>query len=107
MVKVLDYLLEDKITEKGAVEIIRTKLDEGGDVDRIIQEKGLSAISEEDKIRQICQEVVNKNPKAVEDYKNGKKAAINYLVGQVMKETRGRADPAECAEIIREILERN
>jgi len=104
--KILNYLEAEKITEKGAVEIIRTKLDEGGEVDEIIARKGLVAIKEEEKIREICEEVIEKNPKAVQDYFNGKKQAINFLVGQVMKATRGRADPAECVEIIKELLER-
>jgi len=102
--KILGYLEEERITEKGAVEVIRTKLDEGGEVDEIIARKGLFAIREEEKIRKICREVIDKNPKAVQDYFDGKRQAINFLVGQVMKETRGRADPAECLEIIKELL---
>jgi aspartyl-tRNA(Asn)/glutamyl-tRNA(Gln) amidotransferase subunit B len=104
LAKVLTYLEEERITEKGAVEIIRTKLDEGGEVDEIIDIKGLFAIKEGEKIRKICKEVIEKNPKAVQDYFNGKKVAINFLVGQVMKATRGRADPAECVMIIKELL---
>jgi aspartyl-tRNA(Asn)/glutamyl-tRNA(Gln) amidotransferase subunit B len=102
--RILSYLEEDRITEKGAVEIIRTKLDEGGEVDEIISRKGLFAIREEERIREICRGVIERNPKAVQDYFDGKRQAINFLVGQVMKETRGRADPAECVEIIRELL---
>jgi len=49
--------------------------------------------------------VVLNNPKAVEDYYSGKKQALNYLVGQVMKATRGRADPGETAKIMKQILD--
>ncbi len=92
------------ITEKGAVEVIRTKLDHGGDVDEIIKSKGLFAISREE-IERICREVVEECKKAVQDYKSGKKQALDYLVGQVMKRTRGKADPAETAKIIKSLIE--
>lgn len=103
MIKILDYFKEGRITEKGAVEIIRTMLDRGGEVDKIIEDKGLFAISVEE-IERICREAIDKNPKAIEDYKAGKKQALNYLVGQVMKATRGKADPGETARMISEML---
>jgi aspartyl-tRNA(Asn)/glutamyl-tRNA(Gln) amidotransferase subunit B len=105
MIKLIKYMDEEKITEKGAVEVIRTKLDEGGEIDEIIEAKGLFAITQEDEIRKICYEVIKSNPKAVEDYLSGKKGAINFLVGQVMKITKGRADPADCSRIIKELIE--
>jgi aspartyl-tRNA(Asn)/glutamyl-tRNA(Gln) amidotransferase subunit B len=103
MVKILKYLTDGKITEKSAVEIIRTILDKGGNVDMIIEEKGLFAIANSE-IEKLCREAIEKNPKAVEDYIAGKEQALNFLVGQVMKATRGKADPAETARIINKIL---
>ena len=102
--KLLSYLKKGLITEKGAVEVIRTKLEHGGEVDGIIRSKGLFAISREE-VEKICREVVESCKKAVEDYKSGKKQALDYLVGQVMKRTRGKADPAETAKIIRSLIE--
>ncbi|HDM60133.1 MAG TPA: Asp-tRNA(Asn)/Glu-tRNA(Gln) amidotransferase subunit GatB [Archaeoglobus veneficus] len=103
MAKLLRYFEEEKITEKGVVEVIRTKLDEGGEIDKIIEAKGLFAIPKSE-IERLCREAIEKNPKAVEDYRSGKKQALNFLVGQVMKATRGRADPGETARIMKEIL---
>lgn len=103
MAKLLRYFEEEKITEKGVVEVIRTKLDEGGEIDKIIETKGLFAIPKSE-IERLCREAIEKNPKAVEDYRSGKKQALNFLVGQVMKATRGRADPGETARIMKEIL---
>jgi len=105
MIKLLNYLKDEKVTEKGVVEVIRTKLDEGGDIDAIIESKGLFAITEESEIERLCREAIENNPKAVEDYLSGKKQALNFLVGQVMKATRGRADPAETAAILKRLLE--
>ncbi len=104
-VKLLKIFLEERITEKGVVEVIRKKLDEGGEVESIIEKEGLYAIPKSE-IERLCREAIEKNPKAVEDYKSGKKQAANFLVGYVMKATRGRADPAETARIIREMLEK-
>ncbi|MFO7966943.1 MAG: Asp-tRNA(Asn)/Glu-tRNA(Gln) amidotransferase subunit GatB [Archaeoglobaceae archaeon] len=103
MVKILGYLQDEKITEKSAVEVIRTKLDEGGAVDQIVESKGLFAI-EKDKIERLAREAIDNNPKAVEDYYAGKNKALNFLVGQVMKATRGKADPGETAQIVEKIL---
>ncbi|AEA47716.1 Asp-tRNA(Asn)/Glu-tRNA(Gln) amidotransferase subunit GatB [Archaeoglobus veneficus] len=103
MAKLLKYFEEERITEKGVVEVIRTKLDEGGEIDEIIEAKGLFAIPKSE-IERLCREAIENNPKAVEDYRSGKKQALNFLVGQVMKATRGRADPGETAKIMKEIL---
>ncbi len=101
--RLLKYFKDEKITEKGVTEVIRTKLDFGGEIDDIIKTKGLFAISKDEIIR-FCKEAIDENPKAVQDYLNGKRQALNYLVGQVMRKTRGRADPAETAKIIAEML---
>jgi aspartyl-tRNA(Asn)/glutamyl-tRNA(Gln) amidotransferase subunit B len=53
----------------------------------------------------IVQAVIAANPQAVEDYRIGKKGALNFLVGQVMKETRGRADPRELGRIVSGCIE--
>lgn len=99
----LKLFIEEKITEKGVVEVIRTKLDKGGEIEKIIAEKGLFAIPKSE-IEKVCKEAIEENPKAVQDYYSGKKQALNFLVGQVMKKTRGRADPEETAKIIARIL---
>ncbi|WP_456468407.1 Asp-tRNA(Asn)/Glu-tRNA(Gln) amidotransferase subunit GatB [Archaeoglobus sp.] len=101
--KLIKYLEEDRITEKGVVEVIRTKLDEGGDIDEVIKRKGLFAIPKEEIVK-FCKEAIEENPKAVQDYMKGKKQALNFLVGQVMKKTRGRADPGETAKMLEELL---
>lgn len=101
--RLIKYFEDERITEKGVVEVIRTKLDKGGEIEKIIEKKGLFALPKDEIIR-FCKEAIEENPKAVEDYLNGKKQALNFLVGQVMKKTRGRADPAETARLIEETL---
>jgi aspartyl-tRNA(Asn)/glutamyl-tRNA(Gln) amidotransferase subunit B len=99
MLSILDLLAGKKITEDGAVDIIRTILDKGGLPEDIVAEKGL-AIAEGDIVETAALEAINENPQAVADYRAGKEKALNSLVGAVMKKTKGRAD----ARTVREVL---
>ena len=65
---------------------------------------GLSQITDENEIRNIIKEVINDNPNLVEDYKNGKRV-FDYFIGQIMKKTRGRANPVITSRILKEELE--
>ena len=101
IVEILNMLVDKKITDKGAVEIIRTILDDdsSGSPERIVKEKGLVKV-EEDAVLGFVLEVIASNKDAVEDYRNGKKEALNFLIGQVMKKARGSADPSEVKRLI-------
>ncbi|MCK4733333.1 MAG: hypothetical protein KAT65_12840, partial [Methanophagales archaeon] len=99
-VSILRYLNKSVITERGATEIVREMLDHGGTPDEIIKDKGLASIGSED-IEKAVSEVIEAHKSAVEDYKAGKTEALNFIVGQVMKKTRGRAEPKEVREFVR------
>lgn len=99
MISIIEILANNKITEDGAVDIIRTILDKGGSPEEIVKEKGLLKV-EGDIVETAAQEAIKENPQAVADYKAGKEKALNALVGQVMKKTKGRAD----ARTVREVL---
>jgi len=71
----------------------------------IIAQKGLSQITDAEQIKQVLTEVLNANPNAVADYKNGKKEALKFLVGQVMRATKGQANPQLANEELTKILE--
>ena len=66
----------------------------------IAEEKGLSQESDEGAIEAICDQVLAANPKAVAEYKGGKMASINFLKGQVMKLSKGKANPNVVSEIL-------
>ncbi|CAJ37517.1 Asp-tRNA(Asn)/Glu-tRNA(Gln) amidotransferase subunit GatB [Methanocella arvoryzae] len=104
MVYILEQLKKDIITDKGAVEIIRTLLDEGGEPQEIIARKNLAKVKS-DITRTAVVEVIKENGLAIKDYRSGKAQAFNYLVGMVMKKTRGRADPEEINTLLKELLE--
>jgi aspartyl-tRNA(Asn)/glutamyl-tRNA(Gln) amidotransferase subunit B len=70
----------------------------------IMEKEGLSQISDEGALGKIIDEVVAANPKQVEQYKSGKTAVLGFMVGQVMKASRGQADPATVNKLLREKL---
>ena len=71
----------------------------------IVEKKGLSQISDEGAIQEIVQKIVSSHPNEVEAYKNGKTNLLGFFVGQVMKETKGRANPKTVNELVRKMLE--
>ncbi len=75
-----------------------------GTVDQIIEKRGLKQISDSGEIEKIVDRVLAANPKQVEDYRAGKEKAFNSLVGQVMKTTQGKANPAQVNEILKRKL---
>ncbi|MBE3554195.1 MAG: Asp-tRNA(Asn)/Glu-tRNA(Gln) amidotransferase subunit GatB [Thermicanus sp.] len=101
-----------RLIEKGTISgkiaktVFAEMLESGKDPDRIVKEKGLVQISDEGAIRQIVEKVVAANPQSVQDYKAGKERAIGYLVGQVMKETKGKANPQMVNQLLVETLNR-
>jgi aspartyl-tRNA(Asn)/glutamyl-tRNA(Gln) amidotransferase subunit B len=103
LIDVIKSVADGTITEKAAVEVIRTVLDRGGSPCEIINQKALHAVPAEE-VNAAVRQAIDENPQAVADFHRGKKGALNFLVGQVMKKTRGRADPAVTNRIIREQL---
>ncbi len=99
MLSILELLAGKKITEDGAVDIIRTILDKGGSPEDIVKEKGL-IIVEGDIVETAALDAIKENPQAVADYKAGKEKALNSLVGVVMKKTKGRADARKVREVL-------
>lgn len=99
-------LINDKvISSKIAKEVFIEAFETGKMPKAIVEEKGLVQISNTDDLYPIVEAVVKANPQSVEDYKNGKGKAIGFLVGQIMKETKGKANPAMVNELIIKAIE--
>ncbi|MCJ8014479.1 Asp-tRNA(Asn)/Glu-tRNA(Gln) amidotransferase subunit GatB [Paenibacillus sp. KQZ6P-2] len=92
------------ISTKIAKTVFKEMLESGKLPQKIVEEKGLVQISDEGAIKAIVEQVVAANPQSVEDYKAGKQKAIGFLVGQVMKESRGKANPAIVNKLLEEVL---
>ncbi|TCP58125.1 aspartyl/glutamyl-tRNA(Asn/Gln) amidotransferase subunit B [Tumebacillus sp. BK434] len=91
-----------KISLKIAKDVLKDMLETGRDPEQIVEEKGLVQISDEGALGGIIEEVLANNPQSVEDYKAGKERALGALVGQVMKATKGQANPGLVNKLILE-----
>ncbi len=94
-------LVESKrISSSIAQQVFSEMFETGESPTAIVQKKGLAQVSDAGAIEQFCDEVIAANPGPVSDFRNGKAAALNYLKGQVMKLSKGKADPAVVGEIL-------
>ena len=100
----IKMIYKNEITSKIAKMVLEEMFLKGKDPSNIIEEKGLSQIKNANEIEEIVKEVILKNKKAVEDFKKGKKEAIQFLVGQTLSITKGRANPETAREIILKLL---
>lgn len=97
---------EGKISNKQAREVFAKMLESDEDIDKIVESLGASQISDTGAIEALVKEVIDANPQSVIDYKNGKDRAVGFLVGQVMKKSQGKANPALTNKLIVEELKR-
>ena len=104
LAKMLKMIDEDIISGKIAKEVFEKMYNSGNDPETIVEEEGLKQISDQDELENIVDGIIEDNPDAVEDVKNGKDRAIGFLVGQVMKETRGKANPGLVNQMLRNKL---
>ena len=95
---------DGKISSKQAKEVLYKALTEEKEPVKIVEESGISQIGDENEIRKICEEVMTENPTAKEQYAAGKTNILDFLVGQVMKKTRGKANPASTRTIMQELI---
>ena len=95
-----------EVSSKQAKELLELMLD-GSDPETLAKEKGMKQVSDEGAILAIVQEVLDENPQSIEDFKNGKDRAMGFLVGQVMKKSKGQANPKMASEFVKaELLKR-
>ena len=95
---------EKKINTTAAKEVFLDMMKSDKSAGELIKEKGLSQISDESELEGIIEKIIAANPKPVEDFKKGKKAAMSFILGLVMKETRGKANPGVVSRILGEKL---
>ena len=101
LVKLLDT---GEISSKMGKEILNDLIIYGGNVSEIVDKKGLKQISDTDSIKELINKVINDNMSVVEDYKKGNERSLKYLIGQVMKESKGQANPKVLNDILLEEL---
>jgi aspartyl-tRNA(Asn)/glutamyl-tRNA(Gln) amidotransferase subunit B len=95
---------EGTISTAGAKQVLAEVFATGKSAEEIVEEKGLAQISDESALGAIVDEVIADNPEPVEQFRGGKEGVIGFLVGQVMKRSKGAANPQEAQRLLRERL---
>lgn len=93
-----------KVTDVTARELLERLSKKSFDVEEYVAKKGLQAVSGKDELEKFCSEAIEENPKVADDFKAGKEEALNFLVGKVMKKTKGKANAAETKAIMADLL---
>lgn len=100
-------LIQDgTISSKIAKKVFKELVEKGGDAEEIVKAKGLVQISDEGALRKMVTEVLEANPQSIVDFKEGKGRALGFLVGQVMKASKGQANPQLVNKILAEEIEK-
>jgi aspartyl-tRNA(Asn)/glutamyl-tRNA(Gln) amidotransferase subunit B len=102
--KFITLIGEGKISSKIAKIVLEEMFKTGANPLKIIQEKELILITDETEIEKIIKKVISQNKKAVEDFKKGKENALQFLIGQTMAQTKGKANPQLVREILQKLL---
>lgn len=98
--------VDDKtLTSKNLKDILNTVLDSNLSIKEIIKESGIENITDEVAIREVIKKIIKENPQSVKDYQERPDRTIKFFMGQVMKETKGSANPKVATDIIKEELE--
>ncbi len=105
LVEFLNLLSNNEITTKAGQRVIEQMPNNDKSPKEIAEELGLIGVAGDDEVLAAVKEAIEQNPKAVEDYLEGQAASLNFLVGQVMRITRGKADPSETVKLLKENIE--
>lgn len=100
--ELMKMIYKEEISSKTAKQVLQEMFETGADPSHIVEEKGLTQISDMGELEKVIKEVIEKNPDPATDFKKGKENALQYLVGQVMAKTRGTAKP----DIVQELLKK-
>lgn len=99
-----DMVAGNKVSSTGAKVVLEEIVLNGGNPQKIAEDKDVLQVSDEGEITKIVELVLKQNPQAAEDIKNGETKAVGFLVGQVMKVSKGQANPGLAQELIKKLL---
>lgn len=105
MVELVNKISDNTLTSKNLKDILDKVLEEDKSISEIIKESGIENITDDTALREIIKKIISENSESVTDYKKGHDRAIKFLMGQVMKETKGSANPKLAMNILIEELQ--
>ena len=104
LVELIDLIKKGSINRTVGSKVLEKIFDNDKMPSTVVENEGLAQVSDEGTIKAMCQEAIAANPKAVEDFRGGKEKALTSLVGQVMKASKGKANPAMVNQLLRDLL---
>ena len=104
LIPLLKLIQHNKITEKTGQKIMNELGLKLFDVEKYVKDNRLEAVSDKGDLEKFCREAIKENPKVVDDYKNGNEKAVNFLIGQIMRKSRGTASPDEVLRLLKKLI---
>lgn len=105
-IKLLELIKSEKVSNNSAKKIFRIIFESNEDPEVIMKKQGLEQNNDPNFLINLVNEVLDENQQSIDDYKSGKDNALKYLMGQVMKKSRGKANPQEANKLVQEELEK-
>jgi len=105
VIQLLKFIESKQITDNNAQKILEKLIEKPFDVDEYVKQNKLRVISDESDLVKVVKDAVKENPNAVKDYKSGKEESFNFIVGQIMKKTKGQAKPDVLKALLKKELE--
>ncbi len=104
LARLITLVGEGTLNRNTAVKVFEAVFDTDGDVDAYVKAHGLEQVNDDGLVRETAAKVLEANPQSAADYRGGKEKAFGFLVGQVMRELKGRANPQSVNRILKELL---
>jgi len=104
MAELIALIHQNKVSGANAQHILAEMFETGGDPSDIMESKDLGQMDDDNALEEVIDRIVNESAKQVEQYRSGKESIFQYFVGQVMKQTKGKADPVQTAELLKKKL---
>ena len=105
LAEMIKMIKDGTISSKIAKKVFKESIENGTDPKKYVEDKGMVQLSDVSVLGPMVTKVVDDNPQSVEDFKNGKDRAIGFLVGQIMKQTRGKANPKVVNQLLNKELQ--
>ncbi|MFH1838268.1 MAG: Asp-tRNA(Asn)/Glu-tRNA(Gln) amidotransferase subunit GatB [Candidatus Kuenenbacteria bacterium] len=103
--ELLCLIYKNKINQTNAQKVLEEMFNIGANPSDIIKEQKMEQVSDESELENLVKKIIENNPKIVEEYKNGKENVVQFLIGQVMKESKGKANPQIVIEIFKKTID--
>ncbi len=103
LIDIIKLIQDKRITEQTGRRLIEKLVEKDFDVEDYVKKQGLEIISDKERLKDICRDAIKENPSAVEQYKKGEEKAIHFIIGCVMRKTKGKAKPDLVNKLVKEL----